>query len=191
MVNKPRNKGTAAESAVVKFLQEHGFPHAERRSLNGATDKGDISGCLGLCIEVKYAGAGLKLGPWLTETRQERINASADHGILVVKPSGLGDRNTAYWYAVMVGSEFEELCFKASQNGTLLEVKSAEPATFNAATLRSQLTAGVKPGQLAGFEVLALTLRPPGSKDNPEAWYRVMTLDHMFRLVRTAGYGQR
>lgn len=191
MVNKPRMKGTSAESAVVKFLQDNGFPYAERRSLNGATDKGDISGCLGLCIEVKYAGAGLKIGPWLTETQQERVNAGADYGILVVKPPGLGDRNTAYWYAIMVGAEFDRLCNQALVNrlGTMM-VKAGEPTTFSAAALRSQLTAGVRPGELAGFEVLALTLRPPGSKENPDAWYRVMTLEHMVRLVRAAGFGR-
>jgi hypothetical protein len=192
VVNKPRNKGTSAESAVVTYLRDNGFPHAERRSLTGSTDKGDISGCLGLCIEVKYANSGLKLGPWLTETRVERINAQADYGILVVKPLGLGDRNTAHWYAVMVGDEFNQLSAKAVANSlTILQIVQGEPATFNSATLRSQLTTGVQPGQLAGYQLLALTLRPPGHKENPDAWYRVLTLNHMVRLLRAAGYGER
>jgi hypothetical protein len=192
VVNKPRNKGTSAESAVVAYLRDNGFPHAERRSLTGATDKGDISGCLGLCIEVKYANSGLKLGPWLTETRVERFNSRADYGVLVVKPAGLGDRNTAYWYAVMIGEEFAELSAKAVANSpAILQIKHGEPTTLNTTVLRAQLTRGIQPGQLAGYELLALTMRPPGSKENPDAWYRVLTLSHMVRLVRAAGYGQR
>lgn len=198
MVNRPRDKGTFAESAVVDFLKSHGWPHAERRTLSGAQDRGDVSGCIGLAFEVKYANAGMKLGPWLLETGVERLNAGADHGILVVKPLGSGIRNVGNWYAVMVGSDFALLVAKSVtmhmegapeklDMGTF--VVHGDVTTYTAATLRWSLNAGVKSPRLAPNEVLALTLRPPGTKDKPEAWYRVMTLEHMTRLLHSAGYG--
>jgi hypothetical protein len=194
MVNRPRIKGTFAETAVVGYLQLNGWPYAERRALKGATDRGDVAGCPGLCIEVKYAGTArdagtnLRIGSWLTETGIERLNAGADYGILVVKPPGVGERFVGSWYAVMMGGEFERL-----RNGvTFIEggpiVQDGDPQTYSAATLRWSLNAGLK--RLGSNELLALTLRPPGTKDNPELWYRVMSLEQMVRLLRAAGYGE-
>lgn len=40
MTNRPKAIGTAAETAVVRYLAAHGFPAAERRALHGATDHG-------------------------------------------------------------------------------------------------------------------------------------------------------
>jgi hypothetical protein len=45
-MSKAKAKGTSAETAVVKFLIDNGFPYAERRALNGALDLGDITGLL-------------------------------------------------------------------------------------------------------------------------------------------------
>ena len=53
MTNRPKAIGTAAETAVVRYLAAHGFPNAERRALHGATDLGDITGTPSLCWEVK------------------------------------------------------------------------------------------------------------------------------------------
>lgn len=199
-MNKPRTKGTLAENAVVQFLREHGWSSAERRALSGSQDKGDIAGCPGLAWEVKFANYGLKLGPWLTETGMERLNAGADHGILVVKPLGMGEKSVASWYAVMVASDFTKLQGVAGVNVTRqfynssfvpLFVVDGPATTYTAATLRWSLNAGTKQNVLAPNEVLALTLRPPGTKDRPERWYRVMTLAHMVRLLHVAGYGDR
>ena len=41
MTNRPKAIGTAAETAVVRYLAAHGFPAAERRALHGATDLGE------------------------------------------------------------------------------------------------------------------------------------------------------
>ena len=43
-MSKAKQKGTLAESALVKFLQSAGFPNAERRALAGINDLGDITG---------------------------------------------------------------------------------------------------------------------------------------------------
>lgn len=204
MVNRPKIKGTAAETAVVNYLREHGWPYAERRSLSGAVDKGDVTGTPGLAWEVKAAGVDnsgsptLKLGPWLTETGIERINANADFGILVIKPFGMGIKNVGGWYAAMLDEEFSRLRkvvavridVEFHMEGTLGVFIVDGPCTaYTAATLRWSLNAGLKSPTLAPNEVLALTLRPPGTKDKPEQWYRVMSLEQMIRLLHVAGYG--
>ena len=90
---RPKDIGTAAESAVVKYLRENGFGNAERRALHGSTDLGDITGIPGVVIEVKGgkmaegASDGL-VQAWLAETDAERRNAKADVGILVLKRKG-------------------------------------------------------------------------------------------------------
>lgn len=197
MVNRPRAKGTVAESAVVTYLRDNGWPHAERRSLNGALDRGDVTGIPGLAMEVKWANAGMKIGPWLTETGIERLNAGADHGILVVKPLGMGVVNVASWYAVMVQEDFTKL--KSLVDNAVYQqfhlnqvvgpfIVDGPETHYTAATLRWSLNT-VARSKLAPAEVLVLTLRPPGTKDKPEAWYRVTTLDQMVRLLHAAGYG--
>ena len=97
-VSASRRKGTNFETLVVRWLKDNGFPYAERRALHGALDKGDITGCGPLVFECKAKKAHDFSG-WLKETEQERKNAEADFGVLVVKRTGYGDG--ADQYAVM------------------------------------------------------------------------------------------
>lgn len=97
-MSKQRAKGTAAETAVVRYLQDNGFIHAERRALHGTNDKGDITGIPGVVIEVKNH-AKLTLAEWVKELQQEMVNANADFGFVVAKKKGT--TNPAEWYAVM------------------------------------------------------------------------------------------
>ena len=53
MTNPPRKRGTAAETAVTRWLRDHGFPHADRQPLRGGRDQGDIDITAGLIAEVK------------------------------------------------------------------------------------------------------------------------------------------
>lgn len=94
-----RQKGTAAESAVVTYLQANGWPFAERRALAGALDKGDVTGTPGICWEVK-AGARLDIPGWLRETAAEQANSNSRFGLLVVKPKGVGVTRVAEWWTV-------------------------------------------------------------------------------------------
>ncbi|MFF3443589.1 hypothetical protein [Streptosporangium sp. NPDC002721] len=106
MVNKPKARGTATETAVVRALRTLGFPHAERRALAGAYDLGDITGCPGLVWEVKGGDAaktasdGL-IADWLAETEAERANAGADVGVLVMQRRSIGPSNAHRWWAVL------------------------------------------------------------------------------------------
>lgn len=112
-MNRPKAIGTAAETAVVRYLQANGFPHAERRAMRGTLDCGDITGTPGICWEVKggeaarSASDGL-IDQWLDETERERVNARADVGVLVVQRRGIGPANAGSWWAitpVSVGGE--------------------------------------------------------------------------------------
>ena len=104
-MSKAKQKGTAAETALVRFLQGQGFPGAERRALGGGgagEDLGDITGIPALCMEVKNH-ATYKIPAWLKETEIERQNARADFGILVVKPNGIGmtSDKVGQWWGIM------------------------------------------------------------------------------------------
>lgn len=104
MVNKPKAKGTAAETAVLRYAQHAGFPLAERLTLSGAYDRGDLMLVPGpeVIVEVKagkqaqYASKA-QIDAWLEETETERINARATVGLLVTQPRGIGTSRVHWW----------------------------------------------------------------------------------------------
>lgn len=95
-----KQKGTRWESAIVQFLKERGVIHAERRALNGATDRGDIAGIPGLVIEAKSTKA-LTLAAFVKEAEAERANDGARHGVAWIKR--VGKSSPADAYVVMTG----------------------------------------------------------------------------------------
>jgi hypothetical protein len=185
MVNKPRIKGTTAETAVVNYLRDNGFAQAERRSLKGNLDQGDVTGCPGLCVEVKWANGGLKMAKWLAETGIERINAEADHGILVVKPAGVGVVNAGFWFAAMDLLDHESLMDKARAESQAT-VECSTPTTYQALAIGAGLTVVARP---FGDHLYALTMVPRGAKGQPNRYFRTMYFRDMVRLLRLAGYG--
>lgn len=102
MANPSKAKGTAAESAVVKFARANGFGRADRLTLSGRYDRGDVdlTGDRRIVIEVKayatYSDAMVML--WLGDTERERLNAGAEYAFLVVKRAGKG--TPEHWWAV-------------------------------------------------------------------------------------------
>lgn len=104
MTNRPKQIGTAAETAVVRFAQANGFPRADRLTLSGSFDRGDIdlTGDRRVIVEVKahksFSDAQVII--WLGDTERERINARADHAFLVVKRPGKGAAQVHHWWAV-------------------------------------------------------------------------------------------
>ncbi|MFE7659660.1 hypothetical protein [Streptomyces celluloflavus] len=82
-----KRKGTAWESAIVRALREHGHPHAERRALGGAADRGDVAGLPGVVIEAK-ASTHLELASWIAELDAEMANDGADLGAVWHKRRG-------------------------------------------------------------------------------------------------------
>lgn len=108
---RPKDIGTAGETAVVRYLNANGFPHAERRALAGAYDLGDITGTPGVAWEVKAGQAAKTAGDkqvtdWLVETETERVNARADVGVLVMARAGYGAARAGQWWAVVPGWAF-------------------------------------------------------------------------------------
>ena len=104
MVNKPKQLGTAAETAVTRHARTAGFPLAERRALAGGADLGDILLAPGAIVEVKAGKAAeqasdQKIAAWLDETERERRNANADVAVLVTKRPGVGHANAGRWWA--------------------------------------------------------------------------------------------
>lgn len=101
-MNRSKIKGTAAETDVVRFLATVGFPHAERRALKGAQDRGDIAGIPGVAIEVKNC-AQTQLAAWLDEAAVERANDKADYGFVWFKRRGKSSPGS--WFVLMDGNQ--------------------------------------------------------------------------------------
>lgn len=106
MVNPSKQRGTAAETACVRWLRENGFPWADRQPLRGNRDAGDLTIAPGLIAEVKShksAATGQpghkQLETWLEQTDIETLNAGAEHGVLIVKRAGT--TNVGMWWAHM------------------------------------------------------------------------------------------
>lgn len=165
-MNKPKKIGTAAESAVTRFLQANGFPHAERRALRGTQDAGDITGIPGLCIEVKGGDAARiasdgQIEIWLADTERERAAAGADIGVLVLQRRGVGPANAGRWWAIVQQWPLYGLYLLADRDIT------GAPA-------------------YTGTEPFTAT-------DTDPSWMRApvrMLLADAVKLLRAAGYGQ-
>ena len=121
-MNRSKNIGTAAESAVVRVARASGFPQAERRALAGSADVGDVLLTAGLVAEVK-AGEAAKtaslgqIDQWLAETERERRNAGADVALLVVQRRGIGTARAELWDCHMT---LQDVMF-AADNGSRVE----------------------------------------------------------------------
>lgn len=109
-MNKPKRIGTAAESAVVKFLHSIGYDKttAMRKVLSGASDIGDVwchhaHGTI--IIEVKGGDAAkdashARIEAWLAEAARERDNAALDAyttPVLVTQTRGVGLGRAGDW----------------------------------------------------------------------------------------------
>jgi hypothetical protein len=122
-VSKARQKGTSAETAVVTYLRDNGFPHTERRALHGAADKGDLTGIPGIAVEIKNCRR-YEIPRWLAETTTEGIAANAEHAVLVVKPNGVGTTRVGEWWAILPLASMSRL-LRAAGHGIPLEDDAA------------------------------------------------------------------
>lgn len=105
-MSRARAKGTAAETAVVRYLREHGFPHVERRAGTGRLDHGDIAGIVGVVIEVK-ACSRIELAAWIDEAATETTNDHAEYGAVWHKRRGKGCPGD--WFVTVNGETFTRL----------------------------------------------------------------------------------
>lgn len=96
-------KGTRAETALVRYVRQHGFEQADRIPRKGARDEGDVVLCPGVIAEVKNVPSKYSTirtpWLWLEQAEVERLNRGADIGFLVVKPTGIGYEHVGDWHA--------------------------------------------------------------------------------------------
>lgn len=108
MANPSKRKGTAAETALLRWLIEcSGVESPVRNPPGGAKDVGDLTawlptsagGAVRCVIEVKnHANLATAINDGLAELDAEMVNAGTDHGVLVVKRRGKGDPGE--WLAI-------------------------------------------------------------------------------------------
>lgn len=108
MSNPRKAKGSRAERDVVKWLKQW-FPYADRRVAGAQLDKGDISGVLGVTIEVKDHKK-IDLAAWIEELKVEMKNDKAWTGAVIHKRIRKGD--VGEWYASMPASVWIDLIRK-------------------------------------------------------------------------------
>lgn len=113
-MSKSKAKGTSWETEIVNYLNDTYWPHAERRTLSGIHDKGDINLHPQVVVEAKNHGT-LKLAQWLVEAEKERLNAGADVGVVWAKRRGKASAGDAY--VVMTGEQFIELLKRSGLGG--------------------------------------------------------------------------
>lgn len=110
-----KRKGTAWETQCVDYLRANGVPHAERRTLNGAKDRGDIAGIPGIVIECKNEKS-LNISAYVNEAEKEAANDGARIGVAWVKRRGKGSPADAY--VVMTGETLLKLLTDAGYIAT-------------------------------------------------------------------------
>lgn len=185
MVNKAKNKGTAAESAVVSFLRTRGFPYAERLALQGGKDRGDITGIPGIVVEVKNT-ATYTFSSWIREATVEKANAGADFGVVVAKPRLIGVTRVGMWMAAMTLEEFKRLVRAADSPSVWVHHLSTNAVNRD---ITKNLMGLEEFKASSGCEFGVVTIRPPGV-DDTDSWYAVTMLEDMSGLLVRAGYGR-
>lgn len=104
VVNKPKQKGTQAESDVVRWGKKHEFYAAERLALSGVNDRGDVRIATGVMVQVKDGYTDRKeptdyqIDSWLKETEEQRRRGEFEVALLVHKRFGKGDPDEWRWY---------------------------------------------------------------------------------------------
>lgn len=103
MANPSKQKGTAWESAVTRWLRLNGYRSAERRALTGTKDRGDIAGVRGLVISCKNV-LKFNLEEWVREAKQQALHQDEHDGlepgtteyVVFIKRRGRSDPGRCY-----------------------------------------------------------------------------------------------
>lgn len=192
VVNKPKKKGTAAETAVNRFAMTHGFPASVRNPLRGSKDCGDLTLCPHVIVEVK-ADKGLAYPQFLREAEAERVNAAAAVGVVVIKPPGVGDGRLHLWWMLMASGTYDALEYLAGPDNfmaswltqsQMVDYQGKKPPKF-------------KPGELLAQRVEHLrmmpgtSLKPGAARTSITGWdMRFLYLPDGLELLRWAGFGE-
>ena len=107
-----RRKGTSWETEVVRHLNSHGFPYAERRALYGSNDQGDVTGIPGVMLECK-AVREVTLAEFMDQVEAQTENAHAQIGAAVIKRRM---RPAKDGYVVMTLEQFTGLLYRLEEH---------------------------------------------------------------------------
>ena len=109
MTNPAKAKGSQFERDTVHYLQQNGFPSAERMYGAGRPDdRGDVTG-IQVILEVKNLKT-ITLSSIMDEVAVEKGHAKMDLGLAVIKRRGKG---AAYAYAVFTLEDAAKLLLEA------------------------------------------------------------------------------
>lgn len=113
MVNKPKAIGTAGETAALRQITPY-FPTAERLSLKGAADQGDIGHCGDFIFEVKagkqtHQVGDAELAAWMAQAATEAHHRGVNFGVLVLARKGFGAQRARRWWVWLPASDLAEL----------------------------------------------------------------------------------
>jgi hypothetical protein len=107
---RPKDKGTKAETDVVLWAKKHGMYQAERLVLHGTGDIGDVRLTQDVMAQVKDGYTERKeptdyqVGQWLEQVDKQRNAGGWDIALLVHKRYGKADPDMWRWY--MDGATF-------------------------------------------------------------------------------------
>ena len=116
MANRAKQKGTSFETLIRQFLNDNGFPNAQRTVLKGGGDTGDINGIRNDSRQVAVQCKNQKsfsLSSWLNDTVEQAANLGGALPALVVKRPGKGEKALGDSYVVMRLSDLVELLKEA------------------------------------------------------------------------------
>lgn len=181
--NRPKQAGTRAESAFVRYLRTHGWPDADRSPLRGSRDQGDTTGHPGFVCEVKWQSKGTPgYSRWIFEAEAEAANAGAQFGHVVYSPPGIGEQNIDHWVSIMSAGAARALRAKAGSPDTL----SVERSGHRMDTM-SWLRLTEEERIAVGHPFMEVNVRPLGVSD-PDRYYNLMWLPQRLELFRLAGF---
>lgn len=186
-MTRSKQKGTAAETAVVSFLRTVGFPYAERLALQGSKDRGDVTGIPGVVVEVKNEQT-YTMSSWLAEAAAETTNARADYGFVAAKPRLVGNTRVGDWMAIMRAVEFSSLRNNATVLPVQLWVHAMSGSSINRDIAKNMKLAQAHAAE-AGREWWMVEISPKGVTSHL-SHYCVTSLSQMSGLLVRAGYGR-
>lgn len=130
-MNRPKNIGTKAETAVKNYLLSAGYTELEahRNVLKGSQDEGDVwlrDPQHGLIVfEVKGGKAAKdasyeQVKKWHAEAEKEKQNANGSYGFLVTQRAGVGYPNAGNWWAFATLGDLYSLGTGSSYSSDIL-----------------------------------------------------------------------
>jgi hypothetical protein len=122
-VSRSKQRGTAWESALCRYLVDEGFTQVERRALAGTSDRGDLAGIPGWVIEAKNCKR-VELASWVDEAAVEQANDGAEFS--AVWHHRVGRAHPSAGYVTMTGATFVRLLRAAGYGAPLSATESAE-----------------------------------------------------------------